>query len=160
LPGLTFADVVTGGKTSSFDANSTADSTAAIRSALGFGAQTMYRYNNYASLSGIVAGSTLIGTATLTIEKNAGSDPSGMNTCYFVLYDGSTVVTSPCTNTVQTGAVTLNNNNNTATFTAALAIESAASGTATMGFYFSGGSPDEDEMSADRYSFSVIEFVK
>jgi len=160
LPGLTFADVVTGGDTSRFDANSTADSTAAIRSALGYGAQTMYRYNNYASLSGIVAGSTLIGTATLTIEKNSGSDPSGMNTCYFVLYDGSTVVTSPCTNTVQTGTVTLNNNNNTATFTAALAIESAASGTATMGFYFSGGSPDEDEMSADRYSFSVIEFTK
>ena len=160
LPGLTFADVVTGGDTSRFDANSTADSTAAIRSALGYGAQTMYRYNNYASLSGIVAGSTLIGTATLTIEKNSGSDPSGMNTCYFVLYDGSTVVTSPCTNTVITGSVTLNNSNNTATFTAALAIESAVSGTATMGFYFSGGSPDEDEMSADRYSFSVIEFTK
>ena len=160
LPGLTFADVTTGGDTSRFNTTSTANTTAAIRSALGFGAQTMYRYNNYASLSNIVAGSTLIGTATLTIEKNAGSDPSGMNTCYFVLYDGSTVVTSPCTNTVQTGAVTLNNNNNTATFTAALAIESAASGTATMGFYFSGGSPDEDEMSADRYSFSVIEFVK
>jgi len=160
LPGLTFADVVTGGDTSQFDTTSTADSTAAIRSALGFGAQTMYRYNNYASLSGIVAGSTLIGTATLTIEKNSGSDPSGMNTCYFVLYDGSTVVTSPCTNTVQTGAVTLNGQNNTATFTAALAIESAVSGTATMGFYFSGGSPDEDEMSADRYSFSVIEFTK
>jgi hypothetical protein len=164
LPGLTFSDVVTGGdagtSTSRFNTQSTADSTAAIRSALGFGAQTMYRYNNYASLSNIVAGSTLIGTATLTIEKNAGSDPSGMNTCYFVLYDGSTVVTSPCTNTVQTGSVTLNNNGNTATFTAALAIESAASGTATMGFYFSGGSPDEDEMSADRYSFSVIEFTK
>ena len=160
LPGLTFADVVTGGDTSQFDATSTADSTTDIRTALGFGAQTMYRYNNYASLSGIVAGSTLIGTATLTIEKNSGSDPSGMNTCYFVLYDGSTVVTSPCTNTVQTGAVTLNGQNNTATFTAALAIESAVSGTATMGFYFSGGSPDEDEMSADRYSFSVIEFTK
>lgn len=164
LPGLTFADVVTGGdagtSTSRFDTQSTADSTAAIRSALGFGAQTMYRYNNYASLSNIVAGSTLMGTATLTIEKNAGSDPSGMNTCYFVLYDGSTVVTSPCTNTVQTGAVTLEGNGHTATFTAALAIESAVSGTATMGFYFSGGSPDEDEMSADRYSFSVIEFTK
>jgi hypothetical protein len=160
LPGLTFSDVVTGGDTSRFNTTSTADSTAAIRSALGYGAQTMYRYNNYASLSGVVAGSTLIGTATLTIEKNAGSDPSGMNTCYFVLYDGSTVVTSPCTNTVITGSVTLNNSNNTATFTAALAIESAVSGTATMGFYFSGGSPDEDEMSADRYSFSVIEFTK
>ena len=160
LPGLTFADVVTGGNTSSFDANSTADSTAAIRSALGFGAQTMYRYNNYASLSGIVAGSTLIGTATLTIKKISGSDPSGMNTCYFVLYDGSTVVTSPCTNVGAAGNVTLENNGYTATFTAALAIESAASGTATMGFYFSGGSSSEDEMSADRYSLSVIEFTK
>ena len=164
LPGLTFSDVITGGdagtSTSRFNTQSTANSTSAIRTALGFGAQTMYRYNNYASLSGVTSGSTLIGTATLTIEKNAGSDPSGMNTCYFVLYDGSTVVTSPCTNTVQTGAVTLEGNNHTATFTAALAIESAASGTATMGFYFSGGSPDEDQMSADRYSFSVIEFVK
>jgi hypothetical protein len=160
LPGLTFADVVTGGDTSRFNTTSTANSTAAIRSALGYGAQTMYRYNNYASLSGIVAGSTLMGTATLTIEKNAGSDPSGMNTCYFVLYDGSTVVTSPCTNVGAAGNVTLESNGYTATFTAALAIESAVSGTATMGFYFSGGSPDEDEMSADRYSFSVIEFTK
>lgn len=166
LPGLTFADVVTGGdagtSTSRFDTQSTADSTSAIRSAIGYGSspQTMYRYNNYASLSNIVAGSTLIGTATLTMEKNAGSDPSGMNTCYFVLYDGSTVVTSPCTNTVQTGAVSFESNGHTATFTAALAIESASSGTATMGFYFSGGSADEDQISADRYSFSVIEFTK
>lgn len=164
LPGLTFSDVVTGGdagtSTSRFDTQSTADTTSAIRTALGFSTQTMYRYNNYASRTGVTSGSTLMGTATLTIEKNAGSDPSGMNTCYFVLYDGSTVVTSPCTNTTQTGAVTLQSNNHTATFTAALAIESAASGTATMGFYFSGGSPDENEMSADRYSFSVIEFTK
>ena len=164
LPGLTFSDVVTGGdtgfSTGRFNTQSTANSTSAIRSALGFSSQTMYRYNNYASLSGVSSGSTLIGTATLTIEKNAGSQPSGMNTCYFVLFDGSRVVTSPCTNTTQTGAVTLESNNHTATFTAALAIESAAAGTATMGFYFSGGSPDEDEMSADRYSFSVIEFIK
>ena len=166
LPGLTFSDVVTGGdagtSTSRFNTQSTAITTSAIRTAMGMNGspQTTFRYNNYASLSGVSSGSTLIATATLTIEKNSGSDPSGMNTCYFVLHSGSTAIASPLTNVTQKAAVTLESTNHVATFTAALAIESAASGTATMGFYFSGGSPDEDEMSADAYSFSVIEFTK
>ena len=162
LPGLTNSDVVSGGdsNTNQLDTSSSRYTNSTISSAIGIsGGQYMRRYNNYASLS-VSAGSTLLGTATITLEKNSGSDPSGIVACHLVLFNGSTAVISPMSNTVQTGSVTLNGQNHTATFTAALAIESAASGTTTMGFYFQENINDQDEISVDKYSFSIEEFTK
>ena len=162
LPGLTNSDVVSGGdsNTNQLDTSSSRYTNSTISSAIGIsGGQYMRRYNNYASLS-VSAGSTLLGTATITLEKNSGSDPSGIVACHLVLFNGSTAVISPMSNTVQTGSVTLNGQDHTATFTAALAIESAASGTTTMGFYFQENINDQDEISVDKYSFSIEEFTK
>ena len=162
LPGLTNSDVVSGGDSNSSRLNttSTRNTNSTIKSAIGISNQQyMRRYNNYASLN-VSAGSTLLGTATLTLEKNAGSDPSGLVACNFVLFNGSTAVISPMTNVTQIGAVTISNQNQGYTFTAALAIESASSGTATMGFYFQENANDQAEISAHLYSFSIEEFTK
>jgi hypothetical protein len=162
LPGLTNSDVISGGdgNSSRLNTTSTRHTNSTISSAIGIsGGQYMRRYNNYASLN-VSAGSTLLGTATLTLEKNAGSDPSGLVACNFVLFNGSTAVISPMTNVTQIGAVTINNSNNGFTFTAALAIESASSGTATMGFYFQEDTNDQDDISAHLYSFSIEEFTR
>ena len=162
LPGLTNSDVVSGGDSNSsrLDTTSTRHTNSTIQTAIGISSQQfMRRYNNYASLN-VSAGSTLLGTATLTLEKNAGSDPSGLVACNFVLFNGSTAVISPMTNVNTAGSVTINQTNYSVTFTAALAIESASSGTATMGFYFQENINNQDEISAHLYSFSIEEFTK
>ena len=164
LPGLSNSDVITGGdtgfSTGRLDTQSTRYTNSTVSSAIGIsGGQYLRRYNNYASLS-VSAGSTLLGTATLTLEKNAGSEPSGLVACYFVLLSGSQVIISPLTNVNTAGSVTIQQGNYTVTRTSALAIESASSGTATMGFYFQENTNNQNKISADKYAFSLIEFTK
>jgi len=121
--------------------------------------QYLRRYGNYASLS-VNSGSALLATATLTLKKTAGSDPSGLVACNFVLFNGSTAIVSPMTNVNTAGSVTINQTNYSITFTAALAIENASSGTAIMGFYFQENLNTQDEIAVNKYSFSIEEFTK
>jgi hypothetical protein len=162
LPGLTFSDVTTGGDADSnqLDTSSARDTNSVIKTAMGISSsQYLRRYGNYASLS-VNSGSALLGTATLTLKKTAGSDPSGLVACNFVLFNGSTAIVSPMTNVNTAGSVTINQTNYSITFTAALAIENASSGTAIMGFYFQENVNDQDEIAVNKYSFSIEEFIK
>jgi len=162
LPGLTFSDVTTGGDADSnqLDTSSARDTSSVIKTAMGISSsQYLRRYGNYASLD-VTSGSALLATATLTLKKTAGSDPSGLVACNFVLFNGSTAIVSPMTNVNTAGSVTINQTNYSVTFTAALAIESASSGAAIMGFYFQENLNNQDEIAVNKYSFSIEEFTK